>query len=345
MNEIIDGLQKIFQLVINSRETAILSAVGLLLLVITLFTLIHIVRKPDASRRSLLAFSFLGLITGIMFSAAGPILALFWVAQNPIKSTTLEQRISRLESNEQVYWLVRLVSYYPAYDPDLAVGKLRRLGPERHLYTFVAPYEDLVGVPIVAAIQMTGGTYKPGQHVSAILFPLKVQLYPASARGLLQVIHDVEHNPNADIKNAFLKGTNQLSAPELDDLKDTRIPSYKFASFQDKFKNYCELAHRFRCGSSYSARNYIGDIGVDWHPLGFAQKDAEHDPCRNNQLNYCSLPNWGAAKTHFQKFGTRVFLIRNLELSQIPDRVLMDFQDPAQRVIPELGLPPTVARR
>jgi hypothetical protein len=36
-------------------------------------------------------------------------------------------------------------------------------------------------------------------------------------------------------------------------------------------------------------------------------------------------------------FGSRAFLINNLEIIHIPERILIDFEDPARNVIPDIG--------
>ena len=36
-------------------------------------------------------------------------------------------------------------------------------------------------------------------------------------------------------------------------------------------------------------------------------------------------------------FGSRAFLIRNLEINNIPGRIMIDFDKPDQQVIPDIG--------
>jgi hypothetical protein len=189
---------------------------------------------------------------------------------------------------------------------------------------------------------MTGGTFTDGHRVSAIIFPLRTQLYPANARGLLQVIQEVEARKDVDLSKPFLRGTNYLNREELEELeRHKEINSYRFSNYQDKYRRYCELAQQFRCDMTYSARDYIGGLNMDWHPLGLAQRDVEKDPCFRPDPNYCAISDWKSAKSALlPEFGTRAFFIRNQEINAIPGRMLMDFGEPVHQLIPDIGLRP-----
>jgi hypothetical protein len=223
-----------------------------------------------------------------LFSAAGPSLALFWVTQKPIEAASAEKPIQtvsaddafdRLERNDRVEWLIRLISYDPKTDPQLSIHRLTRLGPPKQQYSFVAAYDELIGFNVTEALRMIGGSFTPGHHVSAIIFPRTTQLYPASARGLLQVVQHVENRKDVDIVKPFIVGRAVLNEGELAELKEDSLPSYRFSNYRHRYRSYCELAQELRCDGSYSVRDYIGELSIDWTPLGYAQRDPEQHSC------------------------------------------------------------------
>ena len=72
--------------------------------------------------------------------------------------------------------------------------------------------------------------------------------------------------------------------------------------------------------------------------MGFSQKDASGDRCGLASSKYCELMDWKNIKEKYRDdFGARVFLIRNLEISNIPGRIMIDFDRPADQVIPDIG--------
>jgi len=344
LNDVLTAIKTIFELVTNTSATATLSAVGLILLIIAIVLAYQTIKKkPEETPGLLRAALFVSLIGGMLFSAAGPGLALFWVSQSPIAKISASKAFDNLEKNERVHWLVRLIPFDPKKHPELAIGRLNRLGPPEQRYTFVAPYEELVGYNVDSAIQMTGGTYVSGQRVSAIIFPVAGhQIYPANARGLLQIIRKVEQISELKIEKPLLKGAQTLSADDMADLENVDALAYwRWENYKARFPRYCELAQKFRCNPSYSARRYIGGLNIDWHPLGLAQKDAGTDSCQIPPQTYCSISDWSAARGLLLKnFGSRAFLIENLELNEISNRVLIDFVNPPHQVIPDIGFRP-----
>jgi hypothetical protein len=82
INEFITALGKIFELVGSSTATVILSVAGLLLFFIAGGLAYLAITKPEKMLRPLPAILFTSLIGGMIFSAAGPGLALFWVSQS-----------------------------------------------------------------------------------------------------------------------------------------------------------------------------------------------------------------------------------------------------------------------
>jgi hypothetical protein len=190
-------------------------------------------------------------------------------------------------------------------------------------------------------VAKAGLSNKNAKKVSAIIFPLNgISLYPANARGLLQVAKEMEDRRDiqTQLTKRLLDGKNTLGPTELQDLAETSIQSYKLSSFTDKFQHYCEIAHELACsGSTYSVQAYIGKISSDWHPLGFSQ-NPRSDRCNLPISEYCKFKDWNAAWKDFNnQFGSRAFLIRNLEVKNIPGRILIDFDKPSEQLIPDIG--------
>ena len=279
LQDTFQAIVTILQIVVAGSATALLSIVGLVLLVLAgLAAYLALTRKETP--RFVPFILYFSLVVSALFSAAGPGLALFWVSQAPLSKVSAETAFDNLTKNERVDWLVRLVPYQTG-EPQLAVGKLQNLGPPRQLFTFVGVYEELSGYSVKDSVEMSGLTFNNSNTpVSAIIFPLgHAQLYPANARGLLQVILEVEARKDIETPKPFLRGQNSLSQPELDDLKDVTIESYQVDKFRDKYPHYCSLAQQFRCHqTSYSAYDYIGGLSDDWHPLGFAQRPPRKTP-------------------------------------------------------------------
>lgn len=334
------GIAKIFEIVASSSATATLSSVGLLLLVLAgSLAYQAMTKKPDDLPKYFGIALFTSLLGGMIFSAAGPSLALFWVSQIPIKRVSADLALDNLEQNKQVKWVVRLISFNQALEPDRGIDRLQRLGPPKQLFSFVASYEELAGYTVKDALEMIGGKYTPGDRVSAVIFPLRTPLFPANARGLLQVIQDVEGRKDTEIKEKFLHGNNTLNGDELKNLKADDIPSYRVANFKDKYQHFCELTYKFICDeTSYSARDYVGGLYKDWHPLGFSQRKPPEDRCSTPKEKYCAFSDWKTTKATFNGlFGSRAFLIRNMEINLIPGRILIDFENPTEQLIPDIG--------
>lgn len=341
IGDITTGIGTVFQLVGDSAATTILSVVGLVLLLLAAILANRaLTTDPQNVTVQLKSALFISLIGGMLFSAAGPGLALFWVSQSSIKKTTAQTSLDNLEYNKQVNWVVRLISYNNKQEPDRGIDRLQHLGPPKQLYSFVASQEDLVGYTVKEALEMIGVKYTPGDRVSAIIFPLRTAIFPANARGLLQVIQEVETRKDTEIKERFLQGNNSLSGEEIKNLKVTDIPSYRIAKFEDKYKRYCQLAYDFLCSDKeYSAKDYIGTLYHDWHPLGFSQKKPQGNACEVHSSKYCEFSDWKTAKANFRdNFGSRAFLIRNLEIDRIPGRILIDFENPTEQIIPDIGV-------
>jgi hypothetical protein len=342
ISEAINDAKSIFDLVTNTPASAILSAVGLILLILGVGIAVRALKDPSKMPFWLQAGFFACIIGGVLFSAAGPSLALFSFSKDPIVTIPAAKAFDNLETNVRVNWLIRLIPFDPQANPELAIGRLTQLGPPDQQYTFVAAYDELVGYRVDDVIRMIGGTYSNDQHVSAIIFPVQnhLQVYPANARGLLQVIQSVEMKNGNQIAKPLLKGTPALSQDEQTDLSRLDALIYwSWDNYSQRFPHYCALAEVFRCDSSYSAHHYIGPVNIDWHPLGFAQRNASQDSCSPSHASVCAISSWKSAETSLSSnFGSRAFLIKNLTIDTIANRVLIDFGDPAHQYIPDIGL-------
>lgn len=341
----LDQIEKLLEIIANAPAAATLSAIGFILLIVGVVTALHVLRSDPENTPTWLKFGLFGcLIGGVLFSSAGPGFALLNYQKFPISRVSTKAAFDHLRTNERAYWLVRLISFNPVQHPEFAISKLKQLGPTDQQFTFVASYDELVGYNVDEAVRMIGNTYSEEQHVSAVIFPVaEHQIYPANSRGVLQVIQNIESAANNKISKPLLVGTSSLKEPEIADLARSNALNYwKWDNYKDKFAHYCELTEEFRCNVSYSARNYLGAIGMDWHPLGFAQKNAEEDSCSEPAATYCGISDWHAAENALSDhFGARIFLIENLKIDEIPNRVLIDFTNPPNQFIPDLGFRPT----
>jgi hypothetical protein len=338
--DLIEGIAKVFGLVTSSSSSALLSVVGFALLTVAgILAYVAVKSKPGEMSVLLKSALFVSLIGGMVFSAAGPSVALLDAISIPKMSS--EQAFKNLEENSEVTYVVRLISYDPTLEPELAIDRLNNLGPSDQLYSFVASYDELVGYSVLDALAKTGQSVKNVKSVSGIIFPLTTSIFPANARGLLQVVQQIEgrRDIQTNLQNKLIIGKNALNNAELTDLADMSIPSYRVSSFADKYPHYCQIAYEFACTSSYSAQAYLGSVSRDWHPLGFSQNPSA-DRCNLPVAKYCEFKDWKTAEDQYRSsFGSRVFLIRNLEIKNIPGRVLIDFNKPSEQLIPSIGNP------
>lgn len=344
----VTNFQRLFELIGNNLWSTTLTAIGLILLAIgTAFGGRALKSDPQNTPAWLKSGLFFCLIGGVGFAAAGPTVALVGYWKYPIARVSASTAFDNLETNARISWLIRLIPFDPDTQPTLSIAHLTQLGPPEQKFTFVAAYDELVGYGVDEAVRMIGGVYYSGERVSAIIFPVAGrQLFPANARGLLQVIKNLESDAHTQIATPFLRGMN-LSDDENTDLSRANALNYwRWDNYFSYYPHYCQMAQTFRCGLTYSAHNYLSGPNIDWHPLGMAQKDTSRDPCDHPEPNYCavsdsnSAPNsWKSMKAKFLSgFGSRVFLIQNLTLESIKDRVLIDFGEPEKQYIPDIGL-------
>ncbi|MFB9262210.1 hypothetical protein ACFFWD_03335 [Bradyrhizobium erythrophlei] len=98
--------------------------------------------------------------------------------------------------------------------------------------------------------------------------------------------------------------------------------------------------------SSYSARAFIGGLNKDWPPWGFVQKASAPDRCELPIEKYCEFSDWKKAWQEYRDdYGARAFLIRNLEIKSIPGRIMIDFDQPSEQVVPDIGISRVIGYR
>lgn len=223
MEAFFQAVSQVLGIVLGSSSAATLSGVGIILLLLTaVMAYIALARTPEETPNSLKAALYLCLVGGIIFSAAGPSEALFDAYQNPIRTESTDEIFHRLINNTRVRYVVRLISYAPGDQNALGIDKIAKLGPSRQQYSFVGDYEELKGRTVADALDMVGTGYNGSDHVTAIIFPLHVNIFPANARGLLQVISNVEGHIDAEQK--YIK-PETFNETERRDLRETNINS------------------------------------------------------------------------------------------------------------------------
>ena len=116
---------------------------------------------------------------------------------------------------------------------------------------------------------------------------------------------------------------------------DTRT-MWAWDSYRSYYPHFCEVAQKFRCDKTYAAHTFISTINGDWHPLGFA---------RLQKVNTCQTPkamckdkDWTEISRDIRPdFGSRIFLMDNLEIKSLGSRYLIDFDKPEWQHIPDIG--------
>jgi hypothetical protein len=355
-NQLIKDVEGLFDLVTNTQTSSTLIVIGLIVLVlgVVIGVKIDFAKSPRSLR-----YAFIGCVSvGVLFCAAGPLFALLNLSKYPIQRVLPSKAFDNLETNERVTWLIRLIPYDPE-NSGLAIGNLKQIGPPDQQYSFVASDDELAGYTVEQAVRMTGIPYSHDQRVSAIIFPVPHQpstrtnaLYPANARGLLQVIQNVEANTQNKIENTLFTGSNTLRDDEAADLRNYSALNYwRWDNYFKFYPRYCQIAHDFECDVRlhYSAHSYLSGPNTDWHPLGLAQIGTQKDACDIPVADYCKVSDlnsannsWKSKKAELLKsFGSRIFLMQNLKIESIKDRVMIDFGEPDKQYIPNMTLRPS----
>lgn len=340
LSAIPDGIEKAYTLVGNNPLSTTTIVFGFLLFGFALLFANKVLRaKPKEITRSSIVMLYVGLIGGIAFVVLGSALIIL-SGSNGAPKTSPSQGFSNLEKNASVKWVARLIAYNPDKHPELAIGRLSKIGRPEQRFTFVADYAELQGLTVEDAMRRLGLQIAPGDHVSAVVFPLQRQLYPANARGVLQVIqrllHDEAGNPLTRSLEPLKKDIDGLSNDSRKRLEDVHRESWAWSSYKADYPQYCKIVQRFRCDLDSGAKVMIGEISQDWHPLGFARINSD-DLCVSKD-EVCKESEWNPAKL-VPSFGMRVFLMENIDVGMLNGHYLFNFRDPTTEILPYITTP------
>ncbi|KAB1078060.1 hypothetical protein [Methylobacterium soli] len=336
----VKSAKEFLDLLTNTSVGTTLTAIGLILLFVALYTLQKLFKtKPEDTSEWLKFIAAGSLVAGVVFSGAGPSFALMKLNENRIRTLSKDEAFDNLNKNKRINWAIRLIPYSPGAesDLDLPISKLKTLGPPTTAYTFVSPYAELKGYSVEDAVNMSGSKLTPGQRVSAIIFPVEESVIPASGRGLLQVIQKIDYDNSNPVKERFISQIG-LSADEIDDLANqTNLDSWSWQGYGRRFNRYCKIAHKFRCGGNFEEKRSISKLERDWHPAG-ATKATKQEPCLGSD-SYCDVDDWDQLKEQIRdSFGARIFFIKNISLDKLRTRYMIDFDNPKHQIIPDIGV-------
>ncbi len=291
--------------------------------------LIYKSNGSDKYRKLYFSGIFISLLLIVFFQTY----RLWYVNTLPISSP--KQIFESLKYNKRVTWVVRLIPYCKSTEQFLTIQRLNMLGPENQEYVFVADYDELKNLTISDAVYRLGLSLANKDSVSAIIFPLgNRELFPASARGVLQVIMKIDAE-NTGITGYIPFNLNALPDSEAQrQLQDQRRVSWswtEYSQYYDSFRN----AVKFAIDNKISALQKIGTIGPDWHATGYSQiLDTQGSNGRNNIFH---LTTNNKEDIKMPNFGARAFLIRNMVIKDIGDVALIQFSNPDQERIPDFG--------
>jgi len=130
--------------------------------------------------------------------------------------------------------------------------------------------------------------------------------------------------------------------------------SWAWENYRTFFPDYCRVAVQFAdknlerqetvtstrvCSpeNPCDAQAFMGTIADDWDPLGFALLDPKtRSP---HACDLASSQEWtDQIESEQANFGARVFLIRNLSISDLDDATIRDFYDPEHDIVPGIGV-------
>lgn len=250
-----------------------------------------------------------------------------------------EEAFARLQANTPVRWLARMVAYDPA-NPTLRIDHLKTLGGAAEDYTFVNDYEELRGYTGREAMRKAGTEIDDAQGVSLILFPIGSQtIFPASVRGMLQVVGQIDMRRAAESGYRAAPLDVLLTDAERANLAAVDLPSWAWNSYRDHFRGFAQAFSTLR-GKNGSAIGHIEPIGPAWCEPGCSRLLKPRTPADKNVMK---LTLTDRSTFEIKNFGVRVFLIRNLAIDALPGRILIDFKDPENELIPNLDLQPASA--
>ena len=295
--------------------------------------LVKLYKAPEGGRPSawpLVGFSLaLGLLVAIHGMA-------WWVASRTPSVTTPEQAFKALQENKRVFWLIRLIPYSSQSEPHLSILNLTSLGPPRQQFVFVSDYDELKNMTVAEAVYRTGLSMTGGRdRVSAIIFPLHGELFPASARGVLRVFRKIDERMSgrSDVEYKPYDAAKQIRSDALEQLEKDGLPFYawdNYSLYYDYFEQQVNAARKSRV----DALSYIGEIGKDWHPAGYSEIiDGRHVSAMENKT--FKLKTATDKEVELKNFGARIFLVENIQLSDIKKLMLIQFNNPETDRIPE----------
>lgn len=251
------------------------------------------------------------------------LVALAWLLiPPPPERIPAQGAVSRLSDNTFVRCVIRFVAYNKNTEPGLARDKLRYIGREEHRFVFVADYHELQGYPVQQAVYKTGLSLSDKTNVTIIAFPLHLRsLYPANARGVLQVVAEVDKQENSRDNNyAEFLFSAYLTPEAINDLRNVSANSWAWRSYKEYYYLYEGAVSALLVGS-YGAAKFIGDISEDWSGLGYSRL-TRSDAGPPGRIEWKDSFNDDVI---YEDFGARAFLIKNQELSSISDLYIKEF--------------------
>jgi hypothetical protein len=309
------------------------------ILLIALFIVFISIFERDKKHAQVFGFSVRGIIKWRIFAIG--FLFLFISQFANVSDVFIERKIKanslkdRLVENQKVNWLIRIIPYNSNEVERLSIDKLEYLGNPAEKYVFVADYEELRNYTIQEAIYKLGGRQK--KFATLIIFPLQenlndtVILYPASCRGVLQVIKEIDslHTTDTIYKKFHLKGL--LSLTEQENLEDKEIPSWNWKYYNKYYNSYTHAIDLFINGD-FSAKQFIGKIESDWNPVGVSTVKSNNKSLQNSFT--LSTPD---NEIKINNIGARAFLFPNLKLKDIKRKILIDIEVNNKNRIPDIG--------
>jgi hypothetical protein len=345
----VDDLERALLIVSESSNPARFSLAGLVFLAASLYFSYRATNNDKLDTPLWQRyFIFISLILGVLFLGAGSASAIINVYSNPIRRVAAKDALSRLGGNERTRWAIRLIPYSHEKEGYLSIDAVQTLGAPSLQYVFVGSYDDLKGYKVSDAVKMVGGDLEDDadQRVTAIIFRVKTNhIYPANARGLVQVLRKIEVSKlNANDKN--VESFAELIHSDSDIFNDLKeegsIKSWSWPIYRQFFPVYCRIAKDFQCNTKayYSAHKYISEVNSDWSPFGYARLEKKKTcgrPYEECAAAYSNSDWIDVSKELKSDFGARIFLVDNFRISDLSAKYLISFDKPKSQVIPEIA--------
>jgi hypothetical protein len=194
---------------------------------------------------------------------------------------------------------------------------------------------------------MLGGNIEYNYHVTAIIFRRDGRrLWPANARGVLQLVNDIQNSIKDIHPEKYFSIDKYLGNDSaFENLSLEYLGSWRWDQYGAHYKSFCEAVQHFRCDRDrhpdrdFTAKSRIGLLEPDWHPLGFSRRESVRGKCDRSIWEECNITNFDAAiPSLLEIFGARVFLMNNIEIKTIDGRVMIDFDRPSEQLIPDINM-------